>query len=402
MKKQKLFLMLSPLVATIPTLPLISASCDWLYAKPYKPQPKKPEIKLPNVPKPDESKRFDTKLLYECPKPLASNNDWPGPHQFWHYFININKLKVLDSLGNETSEYESKQRKIERYKEAQKAIDDFYQSMTANDALPEEWAQLKFQAIQKWKAELFEKNPELLHVSDQWESNYQFFTESRLRDKDPYIAYFSKDAIEEIRKQNISIVPLWLTFEAYLHSKSQTAAIKLATKKINKFFVYLLENVNDESKTLKEQLDLMPKDQKENLKELIQIILIDKMLIIDVNIALELENKLYAFPVPILEHFYDPANQYNKIVKLLNEFYNPLAYLMGFNTEDNDFFFDNKIPKYIWIKKYFLNKTEYGSNPKGHKILALKKHTLQSSIKALETWFDENNNSLNLKFKSIN
>ena len=117
MKSKKIFLSLLPVV-TVTSLPLVSASCDWLYDKPRTPKkPSLPDPTLPKRPEVNPADRFDNKLLYEIPKPkdLTAKKDIDGPHKLFHYIMNIHKLKVLDASGNETSEFESIDNKIERY-----------------------------------------------------------------------------------------------------------------------------------------------------------------------------------------------------------------------------------------------------------------------------------------------
>jgi len=80
---------------------------------------------LPKRPEVNPSDKFDNKLLYEIPKPRALKNDLDGPHKLFHYIMNIHKLKVLDASGNETSEFESTDKKIERYNEALKVLEEY-------------------------------------------------------------------------------------------------------------------------------------------------------------------------------------------------------------------------------------------------------------------------------------
>ncbi|MBN4089706.1 variable surface lipoprotein [Mycoplasma enhydrae] len=402
MKAKKLLTILSPIAASVATMPLVAASCDWLYDKPNRPNIKKPEINIPKKPEVDKNLRFDKNLIYDCPKPLATSEYWPGPHQFWHYFINIHKLKVLDAYGNETSQYESNDKKIERYNEAVVAIKNFYDSTDKHRKWQDSWFDLKTESLKNWLKELRQKYGVWTNerFAENYIANYQFFTESRLKDNDNDLLTLTSDELKEVRLQNAAALLLWITFESYYKIEFQIFWMSQSTKIITDFFTYMLQNVNDSTKTFQEQLQNMPAKLKQDLKWLIETLLIKNMLT-SIKTGFEVEGKLYAFPEPIYDQFYDLAGQYNKIVDLVNDFYNPLAYLMGFNTDSNDYFFDNNARAFVWTRKYFQGKTEYSSNPKGHKIKALKRHNLNSSVEALEKWMQENNDSLKLEFKSI-
>lgn len=175
--------------------------------------------------------------------------------------------------------------------------------------------------------------------------------------------------------------------------------------KIIDLFTFMINNINDPDKTFLEQLQAMGPEKLDKLKYLIKNNLTIEQLIGNIKIALELDNKLYVFPAPIVKNFYDKAGHYNKIIDALNEFYNPLAFLLGFITETNDFFWNN--PNYLlknkasWYDKYLFNKYEYGSNPNGFKIKTLKHYNAQSAFNALSKWLDNNKTSLGLKYSSI-
>jgi len=58
--------------------------------------------------------------------------------------------------------------------------------------------------------------------------------------------------------------------------------------------------------------------------------------------------------------------------------------LLGFNTDNNDYFYDNKSPKFKRIEKYFFGRKEYGSSAKGFTIGRLKKYNNESALQSLE------------------
>ena len=117
--------------------------------------------------------------------------------------------------------------------------------------------------------------------------------------------------------------------------------------------------------------------------------------------ALEVKNKLYAFPAPNLKYNFDEASHYNKMIDFVNEFINPLSYLLGFNTDNNDYFYDNKSSDFKRIKNYFFGRKEYGSSTKGFTIGRLKKYNNESALQALEQWLNKYKNSFGIKYSSL-
>ena len=144
-----------------------------------------------------------------------------------------------------------------------------------------------------------------------------------------------------------------------------------------------MKNVNNENKTLLEQLQAMGSDKLKKLKEMIQTRIIQTELV-NIRMALEVKNKLYAFPAPNLKYNFDEASHYIKMIDFINEFINPLSYLLGFNTDNNDYFYDNKSSDFYRIREYFLGRKEYGSSAKGFTIGRLKKYNNESALQALE------------------
>lgn len=399
MKSKKIFLSLLPVV-TVTSLPLISASCDWLYDKPKTPKnPSLPDPTLPKRPEVNPAERFDNKLLYDIPVPkdLTDKKDIDGPHKLFHYIMNIHKLKVLDASGNETSEFESIDKKIERYNEALKVLEEYEeQAKEASKTWLTGWEQIKENA-KKYGSHL--KYDSTFY--NKWYANYQFFTESRLKDNDPELAGLSDGQIEEIRKENITALPLWLTLEAYTKVFQEIKNMRKIFIEIINLYKFMMKNVNNASKTLLEQLQSMGPDKLKQLKEIIQTRIIQTELV-NIRMALEdVKNRLYAFPAPNLKHNFDEASHYNKMINWVNEFINPLSYLLGFNTDNNDYFYDNKSPDFYRIREYFFGRKEYGSSAKGFTIGRLKKYNTETALKALEQWLNKYKNSFGIKYSSL-
>lgn len=398
MKSKKIFLSLLPVV-TVASLPLVSASCDWLYDKPRTPKkPSLPDPTLPKRPEVNPADRFDNKLLYDIPKPkdLTAKKDIDGPHKLFHYIMNIHKLKVLDASGNETSEFESIDKKIKRYNEALKVLEEYEeQAKEASKTWLTGWEQIKENA-KKYGSHL--KYDSTFY--DKWYANYQFFTESRLKDGDPYLLGLEQEQIDEIRKENITALPLWLTLEAYTKVFQEIKNMRRIIIELINLYKFMMKNVNNASKTLLEQLQAMGSDKLNQLKDMIKDRIIQTELV-NIRMALEVKNKLYAFPAPNLKYNFDEASHYNKMIDFVNEFINPLSYLLGFNTDNNDYFYDNKSPDFYHIKKYFFGRKEYGSNAKGFTIGRLKKYNNESALQALEQWLNKYKNSFGIKYSSL-
>lgn len=398
MKSKKIFLSLLPVV-TVTSLPLVSASCDWLYDKPRKPKnPSLPDPTLPKRPEVNPADRFDNKLLYEIPKPkdLTAKKDIDGPHKLFHYIMNIHKLKVLDASGNETSEFESIHKKIERYNEALKVLEEYEsQAKEASKTWLTGWEQIKENA-KKYGSHL--KYDSTFY--DDWYANYQFFTESRLKHNDPELAGLRQAEIDEIRKENITALPLWLTLEAYTKVFQEIKNMRKIFIEIINLYKFMMKNVNNDNQTLLEQLQSMGPDKLNQLKDMIEDRII-KAELVNIRMALEVKNKLYAFPAPNLKYNFDEASHYNKMINFVNEFINPLSYLLGFNTDNNDYFYDNKSPKFKRIENYFFGRKEYGSSAKGFTIGRLKKYNTETALKALEQWLNKYKNSFGIKYSSL-
>ena len=398
MKPKKIFLALLPVV-TVTSLPLVSASCDWLYDNPKTPKkPSLPDPTLPKRPEVNPADKFDNKLLYDIPVPkdLKDKKDIDGPHKLFHYIMNIHKLKVLDASGNETSEFESIDRKIERYNEALKVLEEYEeQAKEVSKTWLTRWEQIKENA-KKYGSHL--KYDSTFY--DKWYANYQFFTESRLKDNDPELTSLSDDEIDEIRKENITALPLWLTLEAYTNVFKEIKNMRRIIIELINLYKFMMKNVNNENKTLLEQLQQMGPDKLKQLKEIIQTRII-KTELVNVRMALEVKNKLYAFPAPNLKYNFDEAAHYNKMINFVNEFINPLSYLLGFNNDSNDYFYDNKSPDFYRIEKYFFGRKEYGSTAKGFTIGRLKKYNTESALKALEQWLNKYKNSFGIKYSFL-
>ena len=398
MKSKKIFLSLLPIV-TVTSLPLVSASCDWLYDKPK--TPKKPSLPDPTLPKRPEinpADRFDNKLLYEIPKPkdLKDKKDIDGPHKLFHYIMNIHKLKVLDASGNETSQFESVDRKIERYNEALKVLEEYEeQAKEASKTWLTRWEQIKENA-KKYGSHL--KYDSTFY--DDWYANYQFFFESRLKDNDPDLAGLTEEQKEEIQKENITALPLWLTVENFMNVFTEIFNMRRIIIELINLYKFMMKNVNNASKTLLEQLQAMGPDKLKKLKEMIQTRIIQGELV-NLKVALEINGKLYSFSTPNLKYNFDEASHYNKMINFVNEFINPLSYLLGFNTDNNDYFYDNKSPKFKRIEKYFFGRKEYGSSAKGFTIGRLTKYNTETALKALEQWLNKYKNSFGIKYSSL-
>lgn len=399
MKSKKIFLSLLP-VAAVTSLPLVSASCDWLYDKHR--TPKKPSLPDPTLPKRPEinpADRFDNKLLYDIPVPKVPEHlkgkDIVGPHKLFHYIMNIHKLKVLDASGNETSEFESIDRKIERYNEALKVLEEYEEYVRkVRNIFDEKWENIK---------ELAKKQKNLKYGKafyDEWYANYQFFTESRLKDNDPYLAGLRQAQIDEIRKENITALPLWLTVENFMNVFEEIFNMRRIIIELINLYKFMMKNVNNENKTLLEQLRAMGSDKLNQLKDMIEDRII-KAELVNLKVALEIKDKLYSFSTPDLKFYYDKPSHYNKIINWVNEFINPLSYLLGFNTDNNDYFYDNKSPGFHRIKKYFFGRKEYGSSAKGFTIGKLKKYNTKLALEALEQWLNKYKNSFGIKYSSL-
>lgn len=395
MKSKKIFLSLLPVV-TVTSLPLVSASCDWLYDKPR--TPKKPSLPDPTLPKRPEinpADKFDNKLLYEIPKPRALKNDIDGPHKLFHYIMNIHKLKILDASGNETSEFESIDKKIERYNEALKVLEEYEDHVRkVRHIFDEKWENIK-ELAKKQKNLKYEKP-----FYDEWYANYQFFTESRLKDNDPDLAGLSENQIKEIQKENFDVLPLWITIENFMNVFTEIFNMRRIIIELINLYKFMMKNVNNTSKTFLEQLQAMGSDKLKQLKLMIQERIIQGELV-NLKVALEINGKLYSFSTPDLKFNYDKPSHYNKIINWVNEFINPLSYLLGFNTDNNDYFYDNKSPDFKRIEKYFFGRKEYGSSAKGFTIGRLKKYNTKTALKALEQWLNKYKNSFGIKYSSL-
>ena len=399
MKLKKYFLSLLPVVA-VTSLPLVSASCDWLYDKPR--TPKKPSITDPTLPKRPEvnpADRFDNKLLYDIPIPKVPEHlkgkDIVGPHKLFHYIMNIHKLKVLDASGNETSEFESIDKKIERYNEALKVLEEYEDYVRkVRNIYDEKWEKTK---------ELAKTGKNLTYGKafyDEWYADYQFFTESRLKHNDPDLAGLTENQIKEIHKENFDVLPLWLTFENFMNVFEEIFNMRRIIIELINLYKFMMKNVNNENKTLLEQLQAMGPDKLNQLKEMIQTRIIQGELV-NLKVALEINGKLYSFSTPDLKFYYDKPSHYNKIINWVNEFINPLSYLLGFNTDNNDYFYNNKGRQFKWIEKYFFSRKEYGSSAKGFTIGRLKQYNTETALKALEQWLNKYKNSFGVKYSSL-
>lgn len=395
MKSKKLFLSLLPIV-TVTSLPLVSASCDWLYDKPR--TPKKPSLSDPTLPKRPEvnpSDKFDNKLLYEIPKPRALKNDLDGPHKLFHYIMNIHKLKVLDASGNETSEFESTDKKIERYNEALKVLEEYEDHVRkVRNIYDEKWEEAK---------KLAKTGKNLTYGKafyNHWYANYQFFTESRLKDNDPELKSLTENEIKQIHKENFDVLPLWITIENFMNVFEEIFNMRRIIIELINLYKFMMRNVNNENKTLLEQLQAMGPDKLKQLKDMIQTRII-KAELVNLKVALEINGKLYSFSTPDLKFNYDKPSHYNKIINWVNEFINPLSYLLGFNTNNYDYFYDNPTKEFKWIKNYFFGRKEYGSSAKGFTIGRLTKYNTESALKALEQWLNKYKNSFGIKYNSL-
>lgn len=395
MKSKKIFLSLLPVLAAT-SLPLVSASCDWLYDKPR--TPKKPSLPDPTLPKRPEinpADRFDNKLLYDIPVPKKLDKDLYGPHKLFHYIMNIHKLKVLDASGNETSQFESVDRKIERYNEALKVLEEYEDHVRkVRNIYDEKWENIK-ELAKKGKNLKYEKS-----FYDDWYANYQFFTESRLKDKDRNLTNLSDEQINEIRKENFDVLPLWLTVENFMNVFTEIFNMRRIIIELINLYKFMMKNVNNENKTFLEQLQAMGSDKLKKLKLMIQERIITQELV-NLRVALEINGKLYSFSTPDLKFYYDKPSHYNKIINWVNEFINPLSYLLGFNNDNYDYFYSNTSDKFQWIKKYFFGRKEYGSSAKGFTIGRLKQYNTESALKVLEQWLNKYKNSFDLKYSSL-
>ena len=310
--------------------------------------------------------------------------------------MNIHKLKVLDASGNETSEFENIDKKIERYNEALKVLEEYEnQAKEASKTWLTGWEQIKENA-KKYGSHL--KYDSTFY--DDWYANYQFFTESRLKDGDPELTSLKDEQIDEIRKENITALPLWLTLEAYTKVFQEIKNMRKIFIGIINLYKFMMKNVNNENKTLLEQLQQMGPDKLKQLKDMIEDRIIQTELV-NIRMALEAKNKLYAFPAPNLKYNFDEASHYNKMIDFVNEFINPLSYLLGFNTDNNDYFYDNKSPKFKRIREYFFGHKEYGSSAKGFTIGRLKKYNTETALKALEQWLNKYKNSFGIQYSSL-
>ena len=397
MKPKKIFLSLLPIV-TVTSLPLVSASCDWLYDKPRTPKkPSLPDPTLPKRPEVNPADRFDNKLLYDIPKPknLTAKKDIDGPHKLFHYIMNIHKLKVLDASGNETSEFESIDKKIERYNEALKVLEEYEDHVRkVRNIYDEKWEEAK---------KLAKTGKNLTYGKafyNKWYANYQFFTESRLKDNDPDLGSLEENEIKQIHKENFDVLPLWITIENFMNVFEEIFNMRRIIIELINLYKFMMKNVNNENKTLLEQLQAMGPDKLEQLKDMIQTRII-KAELVNLKVALEINGKLYSFSTPDLKFNYDKPSHYNKIINWVNEFINPLSYLLGFNTDNYDYFYNNTAKEFKWIENYFFGRKEYGSSEKGFTIGRLKKYNTESALKALEQWLNKYKNSFGIKYSSL-
>ena len=399
MKSKKIFLSLLPVV-TVTSLPLVSASCDWLYDKPRTPKkPSLPDPTLPKRPEVNPADRFDNKLLYDIPVPKVPEHlkgkDIVGPHKLFHYIMNIHKLKVLDASGNETSQFESDDRKIERYNEALKVLEEYEDYVRkVRNIYDEKWEKTK-KLAKTGKNLTYGKK-----FYDKWYLDYQFFFESRLKDNDPYLADLSENQIKEIHKENFDVLPLWLTIENFMNVFEEIFNMRRIIIELINLYKFMMKNVNNENKTFLEQLQAMGPDKLRQLKLMIQERVIQGELV-NLKVALEINGKLYSFSTPDLKFYYDKPSHYNKIINWVNEFINPLSYLLGFNTDNYDYFYDNKSPEFKRIQNYFFGRKEYVSSSKGFTIGKLKKYNTKLALEALKQWLNKYKNSFGIKYSSL-
>ena len=310
--------------------------------------------------------------------------------------MNIHKLKVLDASGNETSEFESIDKKIERYNEALKVLEEYEDYVRkVRNIYDEKWEKTK---------ELAKTGKNLTYGKafyDEWYADYQFFTESRLKHNDPDLAGLTENQIKEIHKENFDVLPLWLTFENFMNVFEEIFNMRRIIIELINLYKFMMKNVNNENKTLLEQLQAMGPDKLNQLKEMIQTRIIQGELV-NIRMALEdIKHKLYAFPAPNLKYNFDEASHYNKMIDFVNEFINPLSYLLRFNADNNDYFYDNKSPDFYRIREYFFGRKEYGSSTKGFTIGRLKKYSSESALQALEQWLNKYKNSFGIKYSSL-
>jgi len=78
-------------------------------------------------------------------------------------------------------------------------------------------------------------------------------------------------------------------------------------------YKFMMRNVNNENKTLLEQLQAMGPDKLKQLKDMIQTRII-KAELVNLKVALEINGKLYSFSTPDLKFNYDKPSHYNKII----------------------------------------------------------------------------------------
>lgn len=405
-KKSKILLLtLAPLAATI--MPAITISCDW-FKSPY---PLKPTPIDPNKPanpyKPPENNGkasqenttpdFAKKLIYECPQLLASNNDYPGCETLYHYVVNIHNLKRRDAKGNETSEYEDAATKIARYKEAKQVIEKYIQSVHKaapymQDLFSELWKK-NFGNIDKEKDE--KKYPTFTQdFFNRWYGNYQFFTESRIKDKS---LKFSKknneyELIRELNQFGLNFFPTLMYFLKY--SWIEVTLTAKAMQDWCDYFIKIYETNFDENKTLKEQL-LAFKDLQTNL--------FDIRWLSKEQLGLEYleanKIKLSSYPPAMNESGYNPAYHFNKVVRDLNEFISPLGYLTEISKDNDDFILDNDTAAIEYVIKYLMGR--YCENSKTQ-LETIKKYDKASAKTQLEKWLNSGaKQALKLKYSSL-
>ena len=405
-KKSKILLLtLTPLATAI--MPAITISCDW-FKSPY---PLKPTPIDPNKPsnpyKPPENNGkasqenttpdFAKKLIYECPQLLASNNDYPGCETLYHYVVNIHNLKKRDASGNETSEYEDAATKIARYKEAKQAIDKYIESVHKTvpymqDLFSELWKK-SFGDIEHGKDE--KKYPTFTQdFFNRWYGNYQFFTESRIKDKS---LKFSKknneyELIRELNQFGLAFFPTLMYFLKY--SWIEVTLTAKAMQDWCDYFIKIYETNFDENKTLKEQL-LAFKDLQTNL--------FDIRWLSKEQLGLEYleanKIKLSSYPPAMNESGYNPAYHFNKVVRDLNEFISPLGYLTEISKDNDDFILDNDTAAIEYVIKYLMGR--YCENSKTQ-LETIKRYTKDTAKTQLEKWLNSGaKQALKLKYSSL-
>ncbi|MDC8917024.1 hypothetical protein PR256_01555 [Metamycoplasma hyosynoviae] len=420
-KLLKLSLVFATPIAVAP----ISASCkfwddfkniDKNYPKVPNSTPITPETKDEGE---TDTNAFFSNILTGIPKWEVSENAFYGPHGFFHYGNNLEKIKTSNDSYISKDEYKSRVKALEEdIQEYSNQIRWHDFKIKPKDGSPKNPIELAGKTISQEYEDLRKKiytdntamwetfygiKPDRDFLL-RWKTKFQFFGESDKSDPD-LIKYLKKEDNKkcfDISNQNLLLMfyPLWNMYYQF-----NTASVTVLTRLIVNAKKTLFEKIQDSSKTLEEQL----KDS-EIIDQIEQIVRSLSGQFPSYK-ALEYQGKLYAFPLSNNKELYNHAWYYKQLIAIWNEMWAPLAYLSGAIISGNDYFFDrpNEINETTngesatkgQTAKYMFNRTEYGSSAKGCYIPKLIHHSYSTAISTLKNQKDYLTDILGLKFKSI-